>query len=146
MTKFDDPGLVYGAVLSKVVGRLVLRAADGPRVPARYGDFATTVSRYVSEVKKLAADQREKDRALRDLTREDVFKLASNPDDPTIAPADKAITPLIDMLSLEDAADRLERSAHALDTAVEANGHTEAGGANANAGASTRRRPVADRP
>ncbi len=119
VTKFDDPGLVYGAVLSKMVGRLVLRAADGPRVPARYGDFATTVSRYVGEVKKLAADQREKDRALRDLTREDVFKLASNPDDPTIAPANRGVTPLIDMLALEDAADRLSRSAHDADAAVE---------------------------
>ncbi len=119
VTKFDDPGLVYGAVLSKMVGRLVLRAADGPRVPARYGDFASTVSRYVSEVKELAADQREKDRALRDLTREDVFKLASHPDDPTIAPADRGVTPLIDMLALEDAADRLGRSARAADAAIE---------------------------
>lgn len=119
VTKFDDPGLVYGAVLSKMVGRLVLRAADGVRVPARYADFATTVSRYVREVQKLAADQRDKDRALRDLTREGVFKLASHPDDPTIAPEAKGITPLIDMLALEDAADRLARSAHAADAAIE---------------------------
>jgi N-acetylated-alpha-linked acidic dipeptidase len=56
---------------------------------------------------------------LRDLTREDVFKLASNPNDPTIAPANKGVTPLIDMLALEDAADRLARSAHAADAAVE---------------------------
>jgi N-acetylated-alpha-linked acidic dipeptidase len=45
MTKFDDPGLVYAAVLSKMVGRLVLRATDSLRVPARYSDFATIVSR-----------------------------------------------------------------------------------------------------
>ena len=119
VTKFDDPGLVYGAVLSKMVGRLVLRAADSPRVPARYGDFATTVSRYVSEVKKLGTDQRDKDRALRDLTRDDVFKLASHPDDPTIAPEAKGVTPLIDMLVLEDAADRLARSAHTADATIE---------------------------
>ncbi|MBB3695685.1 transferrin receptor-like dimerization domain-containing protein [Sphingomonas sp. BK580] len=119
VTRFDDPGLVYGAVLSKMVGRLVLRAADGARVPARYGDFATTVSRYVADVKMLAADQREKDRALRDLARADVFKLASSPDDPTTAPADRGVTPLIDMLALEDAADRLGRSARAADAAVE---------------------------
>ena len=119
VTKFDDPGLVYGAVLSKLVGRLVLRAADAPRVPARYGDLAAAVSRYVGEVKKLAADQRDKDRALRELSRGDVFKLASNPDDPTIAPANRGVTPLIDMLALEDAADRLGRSAHAADAVVE---------------------------
>ena len=39
VTHFDDPGLHYGAALSKVVGRLVLRAADAPRVPARYTRF-----------------------------------------------------------------------------------------------------------
>lgn len=119
VTKFDDPGLVYGAVLSKMVGRLVLRAADSPLVPARYGDLATTVSRYVTEVKKLAADQRDKDRALRDLTRDDVFKLASHPDDPTVAPENKGVTPSIDMIALEDAADRLARSAHAADAMIE---------------------------
>ena len=119
VTKFDDPGLVYGAVLSKMVGRLVLRAADGARVPARYGDFASTVSRYVGEVKTLAATQRDKDRTLRDLTREGVFRLASNPEDPTTAPVDRGITPMIDMLPLEDAADRLTRSAHAADAAIE---------------------------
>ncbi len=119
VTRFDDPGLVYGAVLSKLVGRLVLRAADGPRLPARYGDFATTVSRYVGEVKKLAADQRDKDRALRELTRDGAFALASNPDDPTTAPESKGIAPSIDMLPLEDAADRLAKSARAADAVVE---------------------------
>jgi N-acetylated-alpha-linked acidic dipeptidase len=119
VTHFDDPGLVYGPVLAKLVGRLVLRAADDSRVPARYGDFATTVSRYVGEVKKLATDQREHDRTLRTLTADTVFKLASNPEDPTTAPEAKGITPLIDMLALEDAADRLSRSAHAADAALE---------------------------
>src|SRR6476661_6892391 len=61
VTHFDDPGLQYGAALSKVVGRLVLRAADAARVPARYGDFADTVSTYLDQIKKLEADQREKD-------------------------------------------------------------------------------------
>ena len=119
VTRFDDPGMVYGAVLSKLVGRLVLRAADSPRVPSRYGDFAATVQRYVGEVKKLAADQRDKDRTLRTLTADGVFKLASNPDDPTTAPENKGMTPLIDMLALEDAADRVARAAHAADAALE---------------------------
>lgn len=115
---FDDPGMQYGAALSKVVGRLVLRAADGSRVPARYSDFAHTVSQYVDQVMKLADDQREKDRALADLRREGDFKLASAPYDPLIAPADKGITPLIDMLPLENAADHLKRAASAADAAL----------------------------
>ncbi|HET8612909.1 MAG TPA: M28 family peptidase, partial [Sphingomonas sp.] len=50
VTHFDDPGLAYGAALSKVVGRLVMRAADDERAPARYSDFAATVARYVGQV------------------------------------------------------------------------------------------------
>ena len=76
---FDDPGLQYGVALSKVVGRLVLRAADAPRVPAHYSDFAQTVSQYVDEVMKLDEDQREKDRSLADLQREGDFRLARQP-------------------------------------------------------------------
>jgi N-acetylated-alpha-linked acidic dipeptidase len=112
---FDDPGLAYGTALSKVIGRMVIRAADAPRVPAHYSDLASDVSRYLADIQKLAADQRERDRALADLRREGDFKLASAPYDPTIAPADKGITPLIDMLALEDASDHLTRAAAAAD-------------------------------
>jgi N-acetylated-alpha-linked acidic dipeptidase len=113
---FDDPGLVYGPALSKLVGRIVLRAADAPRVPARYSDFASAVSRYLNEIKKLAADQRERDRTLADLRREGAFTLASSPTDPMVAPADRGITPLIDMLPLENAVDHLKRAAAAADS------------------------------
>jgi N-acetylated-alpha-linked acidic dipeptidase len=115
---FDDPGMQYGAALSKVVGRLVLRAADAPRVPAHYSDFAHTVSTYVDQVMKLAEDQREKDRALAGLRRQGQFKLASTPYDPTVAPADKGITPLIDMLALQNAADHLKRAASDADSVL----------------------------
>jgi N-acetylated-alpha-linked acidic dipeptidase len=115
VTHFDDPGLAYGGALSKVIGRLVLRAADAPRVPARYGDFATTVGRYLKDIQKLAADQREKDRTLADLRREGDFRLASSPQDPLVAPRDEGITPLIDMLPLENAVDHLKRAASAAD-------------------------------
>ncbi|HWU74845.1 MAG TPA: transferrin receptor-like dimerization domain-containing protein, partial [Sphingomonas sp.] len=98
---------------------MVLRAAAAPRVPVRYGDMASTVARYVGEVKKLAADQREQDRALKDLDRDDVFKLTSNPVDPTAAPEEKGVTPLIDMLALEDASDHLTRSSRAVDAAFD---------------------------
>ena len=115
VTHFDDPGLIYGAALSKVVGRVVLRAADGPRVPTRYSDFAGTVGRYLDGVHTLAADQRERDRTLADLRREGDFTLAASPTDPIVAPADHGITPLIDMLPLENAVDHLKRAASAAD-------------------------------
>ena len=115
---FDDPGLAYGAALSKVVGRLVMRAADGPRIPARYADFATAASRYLDEVMKLAADQRDKDRALADIRRQGAFRLASAPYDRLVAPIDRGITPLIDMLPLQNAVDHLKRAAAAADSVL----------------------------
>lgn len=115
---FDDPGLAYGAALSKVMGRIVLRAADGERLAARYGDLAAAVARYVGEVKALAADRRAHDRAATALAADGDFRLAADPDDPTAAPTAKGVTPLVDMLALEDASDRLTRSAAAADTAI----------------------------
>jgi N-acetylated-alpha-linked acidic dipeptidase len=115
---FDDPGLAYGTALSKVVGRLIFRTADAPRVPAHYSDFASDVAHYLADVQKLANDQREKDRALADLRREGDFKLASAPYDPTVAPADKGITPVFDMLALQDASDHLTRAAAAADAVL----------------------------
>jgi len=115
VTHFDDPGLQYGAALSKVVGRLVMRAADAPRVPAHYSDFASAVSRYLDDIKKLAADQRDKDRTLADLRREGDFTLAASPQDPIVAPRDQGITPVFDMLPLENAVDHLKRAAGAAD-------------------------------
>jgi N-acetylated-alpha-linked acidic dipeptidase len=114
-THFDDPGFAYGVALSKVIGRMVLRASDTPRVPAHYSDLASDVSRYIADIQELAANQREKDRALAELRREGDFKLSSAPYDPTIAPVDKGITPLIDMLALQNASDHLTRAAAAAD-------------------------------
>jgi N-acetylated-alpha-linked acidic dipeptidase len=113
---FDDPGLAYGGALSKLVGRLVLRSADAPRVPSSYSDFASAVSTYLDQVMKLDIDQRDKDRTLADLRREGDFKLASTPYDPTVAPADQGITPLIDMLPLQNAVDHLKRAANDADS------------------------------
>jgi N-acetylated-alpha-linked acidic dipeptidase len=84
-------------------------------VPAHYSDLASDVSGYIADIQKLAADQREKDRALVDLRREGDFKLASSPTDPTTAPPDEGITPLIDMLPLQNASDHLTRAAAAAD-------------------------------
>jgi len=110
--------MLYGGALAKVVGRIVMHAADSDRVPVHYSSFAAEVSRYVGEVQKLADDQREKDRTLADLRREGDFKLASEPYDPTVAPVDKGITPLIDMLPLQNASDHLTRAAGAADAVL----------------------------
>ncbi len=117
MTTFDDPGLKYGAALSKTVGRLVLRVADADTPPMRFGDFADTVATYLSEVKKLAEDRRAEDRTRAKLTADDAFRLASDPLKPVAAPVAEAATPHIELAALEDAVDHLKTAAAAFDSA-----------------------------
>ncbi len=117
MTTFDDPGLVYGAVLSKTVGRLVLRIADSDTPPQRFGDFASTVAGYLGEVKKLAADRRAEDEKRLKLTEAGAFKSSTDPKDPVGPPTAVAMTPHIEFAALEDAVDQLKKSATAYDAA-----------------------------
>jgi len=117
MTTFDDPGLRYGAALSKTVGRLVLRVADADTPPMRFGDFADTIATYLGEVKKLADDRRTEDRLREKLTADDAFRLASDPLKPVGGPAVVARTPHIELAALEDAVDRLKAAATAYDSA-----------------------------
>lgn len=119
-TRFDDPGLRYGAALAKVTGRMVLRAADGPMLPVRYADLAHTVQGYVGEVKRLAEERRAKDRRVKALTADGAYRLAADPQAPVAAPPATEVTPAIDLLALEDAADRLAKSAGRADRAIAA--------------------------
>ncbi|MBN8847423.1 MULTISPECIES: transferrin receptor-like dimerization domain-containing protein [unclassified Sphingomonas] len=122
VTTFDDPGLKYGAALSKVVGRLVLRLADADLPVQRYGDFADTVAAYLGEVKKLAADRRAEDAKRDRLTADGAFRLASDPLKPVGAPAPEAMTPEFDFAALDGAVKTLRQSAAAFDGALAARG------------------------
>jgi N-acetylated-alpha-linked acidic dipeptidase len=121
-TTFDDPGLKYGAALSKTVGRIVLRLAQADTPPQRFGDFAETVGRYLGEVKKLEADRRAEDEKRAKLMGDGSFRLASDPLKPVGAPGADAATPHIELAALENAVDRLKTSAAAYDAAYVAKG------------------------
>ncbi len=116
--RFDDPGLAYGAALSKTVGRLVLRVADSPTPPVRFGDFAATVRTYLTEVRGLAETRRKQDEKLARLRADKVFALASDPTDPVAAPAAEAATPFVEFAGLDNAVAKLEASAKAFDAAL----------------------------
>jgi N-acetylated-alpha-linked acidic dipeptidase len=116
-TTFDDPGMKYGAALSKVVGRLVLRIADSDTPPQRFADFADTVAVYLTEVTKLADDRRTQDAKRAKLLSDGAFNQASDPLNPVAPAIDKAATPRIELAALANAVDRLGKSAKAYDAA-----------------------------
>ena len=123
-TTFDDPGLKYGAALSKTVGRLVLRVADSDTPPQRFGDFADTVSTYLGEVKKLAEDRRTEDRKREKLLSDGAFRLATDPTRPVAPVEAEAKTPHIEFAALEDAVDHLKAAAAAYDSTYADKGAT----------------------
>lgn len=120
--RFDDPGLAYGAALSKTVGRVVLRIADADTPPLRFGDLATTVRTYLGEVKALIDTRRKQDEKRAALLSGNAFALASDPLAPVAAPLAEAPTPVIELAALENAVARLEASAKAYDAAYAAKG------------------------
>jgi N-acetylated-alpha-linked acidic dipeptidase len=122
MTTFDDPGLVYGTVLSKTIGRIVLRMADADTPPQRFGDFAETVATYLDEVKKLAATRHEEDGRRAALTAAGAFRMASDPTRPVGAPTPQPPTPFIEFAALDNAVDMLRKSAAAYDAAYASKG------------------------
>jgi N-acetylated-alpha-linked acidic dipeptidase len=122
VTKYDDPGLVYGALLAKTAGRMVLRIADADTPPQRFGDFATTVARYLDEVRKLADDRRAQDEKLGKLVKDGSFTIATDPTRPVAPPRVEAATPYIELAPLANAVDRLKVAAAAYDAVYAARG------------------------
>lgn len=119
--RWDDPGLAYGAALSKVTGRLVLNIADADVLPVRYGPLAVAARGYLTEIRTLIDNRRREDGRRAALTPE-MYKLASDPRDPIAPPVAKAPTPMIELAALDNAIARLEAAAKAFDGAITARG------------------------
>ncbi|WP_416907835.1 MAG: transferrin receptor-like dimerization domain-containing protein [Polymorphobacter sp.] len=116
--RFDDPGLAYGAALSKTAGRIVLRAAEAEVLPLRFTDLAATVKGYLAEVKALATTQASKDAKRAGMIGAGVYALASDPMDPLGELPAVARTPKLDMGAMDAAVAKLEASAAAFDKAM----------------------------
>ena len=123
-TTFNDPGLVYGAVLSKTIGRMVLRMADADTPPQQFDQFADQVASYLDEVKKLTEKRRDQDAKRATLIASGAFKVAADPKHPVDAPAALPPTPFVEFAPLENAIAKLRASATAYNTAYVAHGAT----------------------
>jgi N-acetylated-alpha-linked acidic dipeptidase len=111
--RFGDPHFAYGVALAKVVGRIVLRAADAEVVPMRFGDFSATLDRYVAELHKLVDSMRKATAQQHKLLDRRAFKLDADPTRPVAPPARDSDVPAIDLAPLDQAAKRLAQSAQA---------------------------------
>jgi len=115
--RWDDPGLAYGAALSKVIGRLVIRLADEEAPQVRFGPLAGAAQTWLKEIKALIETRRKEDATRAGLSA-DIYRLGSDPRDPLGPPVAKAATPALDLAMLEAAIGRLDAAAKAFDAAM----------------------------
>jgi N-acetylated-alpha-linked acidic dipeptidase len=93
----------------------------------RASGFADAVSDYLDEVKKLADDKREEAETQAKLLRDRAFQLAVDPTKSNGPPTALERVPHIEFAALEDAVERLKRSAKAYDEALSKNASSLSG-------------------
>jgi N-acetylated-alpha-linked acidic dipeptidase len=134
-THFSDTDFVYARALAQTAGTAEMRLADAELLPFDFDDFTTTVHRYITEVEKLASDERaqiiERNRQI----DEGAFTAANDPRSPVKPPEKEAVPPFLSFAPLENALASLERTAQDYDKAL---AHASENGASALARAELR--------
>lgn len=118
-TKFQDPGLMYGATLAKVTGHAALRLANAPRLPFEFKGFADNIALYVGELEELASSMREETDETNQLLDDGTYAAAINPYKSIRVPARKEPVPHFNFAPLKNALDRLQQAADRYDEAAE---------------------------
>jgi N-acetylated-alpha-linked acidic dipeptidase len=112
-TRFRDPGLVYGAALAEVNGRMTLRLANANLLPFEFTALADNVSGYLEEVEALVEDMREETERLNGLIEDGSFSLSLDPQETLAPPSPELPVPFVNLAPLQNAVARLEASAEA---------------------------------
>jgi N-acetylated-alpha-linked acidic dipeptidase len=116
-SRFGDPGFVYGAALSQVAGRIMLRLAEADVLPLHTADFSDAVVRYAEEVRKLADGLRESTEQQHLLLDGKYYGLAADPTRKFVPPDRDADVPSLNFAPLENALRRLKKSTKNCDDA-----------------------------
>jgi N-acetylated-alpha-linked acidic dipeptidase len=115
--KWIDPGFVYTALLTKTVGRVILRLADTDLPIERETNFADEVTGYVGEVKKLADGEREEATLQAKLLADHAYELAADPQKASGLPTALRSVPDFDFRPLDTAVETLRANAKLYDDA-----------------------------
>jgi N-acetylated-alpha-linked acidic dipeptidase len=119
--KWIDPGFTYTALLSKVIGRVVLRLADTDLPVEQETSFANDVAGYLSEVKKLAETKRETQEAQAKLLADHVYELTADPTKTSGLPTALLPVPKFDFAPMDEAVTELKSAAKDYDDAFAKN-------------------------
>jgi N-acetylated-alpha-linked acidic dipeptidase len=130
--RFLDPGFRYGAALSKLAGRLVLRLAEADVVPLDFVPFADALDGFVTEVARLADRMRQETAETNRRIAEHTYEILDDPALHLVPPQPREQVPALDYAPLRKAVAALKRSAGGYAAAMT---HAEAAGLRWPAGA-----------
>jgi len=117
--RFMDPTMQYGITLAQTAGRVVLRVASADVLPLDFEHFSATVGRYVKEVEELADKMREETEDHNRAIDDHLFEAAADPTETWVTPRRLDPVPHLNFAPLENARDRLAKSAHAYQAALD---------------------------
>ncbi|HEV8122641.1 MAG TPA: M28 family metallopeptidase [Gemmatimonadales bacterium] len=110
-TTFSDSSFVYGRALAQTVGTGVMRLADAPMLPLEFKNQAETFSGYLDELKTLLKERQETVRERNRQLEDGVYAAVEDPRRPAPRPDTLEVPPYLNFAPLENAIDRLTRSA-----------------------------------
>ncbi|MFI5152298.1 MAG: transferrin receptor-like dimerization domain-containing protein [Chitinophagales bacterium] len=113
-SRFKDPGFVYGAVLAKTAGRIMMRMAEARLLPFDFRALYKTLNGYASDLITLVDQMREDTRLENALIRQHAFAYASDPMEKTIQPSLKDEIPFLSFSALQNALHELQKVADQL--------------------------------
>ncbi|MGN6186025.1 MAG: M28 family metallopeptidase [Thermoanaerobaculia bacterium] len=113
--RFGDPTFVYGVTQAKTTGRMMLRLANADMLPFETTSLASTVARYLDEVTELVSDLRDEAEEQNLQIRERTAELAADPTKPFTAPKAAVDVPHLELAHLQNAVERLQKTARAFD-------------------------------
>ena len=121
-THFADTDFAYGKALSQVGGTAMMRLADADLLPFEFGDFADDVQMYVREVKRFAAQQQEEVKERNRQIDEGSFTATADPKQTYVPPSKEEAPPFINFAPLDNAVEKLNKSAEEYRKALNAAG------------------------
>ncbi|HSM36439.1 MAG TPA: transferrin receptor-like dimerization domain-containing protein [Longimicrobiales bacterium] len=110
-TRFGDPDFAYGVTLARVTGRATLRAANADVLPFLFGPFVESVEEYRDEVLELLEETREATERANALIAANAYVLSADPTRTYVPPAAEEEVPHLNFAPLQNAIERLKKSA-----------------------------------
>ena len=130
-THFMDTDFAYGRALAETAGTMMMRLADAEVLPFQFTGLADTIQTYITELKKLATDQRAEIKERNAEIEDGTFTALMNPKQKMVPPTKEPVPPFVNFAPLDNAADALSRAAGDYEKAFLAAGDRAPAGLNA---------------